>query len=369
MNMLWTLDQDWLFDPNPARRYVARGLYSEVEDLPILGPHGHVPPALLVDPDATLGTSAELFIIPDHYVFWMLYSQGVPMEDLGVPTVNGTLVEEDHRRVRQRFCENFHLSRHPHRTLALLRANRRLRRRGETRRGERAEDLRPPPGKAGGPRVHAALALRRLRRRGLVYDGHPGASRGAASGRLGRQGASHFQARRRARPLHGRLAPQHRPPLAGLRHRRRRLWLLPRCPAGAAFVLQGDGRPRHGPQRDALHRAPAGSEVEGIFARALGGRAGGEDAARFTAHMLLEMAHMNVEDGLAMQLHAGSLRNHNTAVHGRFGLDAGADIPIAADWTRGLQAILDERGNDPRFRLIIFGLEGAAYSRELALLA
>src|SRR5215211_8839101 len=70
-----------------------------------------------------------------------------------------------------------------------------------------------------------------------------------------------------------------------------------------------------------------------------------------------------------MQLHAGSLRNHNTAVHGRFGLDAGADIPIAVDWTRGLQAILDERGNDPRFRLIIFGLDGAAYSRELAPLA
>jgi glucuronate isomerase len=109
--------------------------------------------------------------------------------------------------------------------------------------------------------------------------------------------------------------------------------------------------------------------VEGIFARVLSGAASGEDATRFTANMLLEMADMSVEDGLVMQLHAGSFRNHDTAVHRRFGLDAGADIPIAADWTRGLRALLGERGNDPRFRLVVFGLDEAAYSRELAPLA
>jgi glucuronate isomerase len=111
MSKPWKLDPDRLFDPNPARRSLARSLYTEVEDLPIVGPHGHVPPALLADPDATLGTPAELFIIPDHYVFRMLYSQGVPLEDLGVPTVDDTPVETDHRRVWQRFCENFHLFR------------------------------------------------------------------------------------------------------------------------------------------------------------------------------------------------------------------------------------------------------------------
>ena len=90
---------DRLFDPNPARRSAARSpLYEEVEDLPIVGPHGHVPPKLLADPGATLGTPAELFVIPDHYVFRMLYSQGVPLEDLGVPTSDGTPFETDHRR-------------------------------------------------------------------------------------------------------------------------------------------------------------------------------------------------------------------------------------------------------------------------------
>jgi glucuronate isomerase len=111
MSKPWTLDPDRLLDPNPARRSLGRRFYAEVEDLPIVGPHGHVPPALLADQGATLGTPTELFFIPDHYLFRMLYSQGVPMEDLGVPTVDGTPVETDHRRVWHRFCENFHLFR------------------------------------------------------------------------------------------------------------------------------------------------------------------------------------------------------------------------------------------------------------------
>jgi glucuronate isomerase len=110
-------------------------------------------------------------------------------------------------------------------------------------------------------------------------------------------------------------------------------------------------------------------EAQEIFARALSGTANAKDGVRFTAHVLMEMARMSVEDGLVMQLHAGSLRNHNRAVNRRFGPDAGADIPIAADWTRGLRALLEEWGNDPSFRLVVFGLDEAAYSRELAPLA
>ena len=107
----WTLDSDRLFSPEPSRRAAARTLYAGVKNLPLVCPHGHVPPALLAKPDATLGTPADLFIIPDHYVFRMLYSRGVPMEELGVPTSDGTPVETDHRRVWQRFCEYFHLFR------------------------------------------------------------------------------------------------------------------------------------------------------------------------------------------------------------------------------------------------------------------
>ena len=99
----WTLNPDRLLAPDPSRRSAARELYDAVKDLPLVCPHGHVPPALLAEQVATLGTPAELFVIPDHYVFRMLYSQGVPMEDLGVQTLDGTPVETDHRRIWQRF--------------------------------------------------------------------------------------------------------------------------------------------------------------------------------------------------------------------------------------------------------------------------
>ena len=73
-----------------------------------------------------------------------------------------------------------------------------------------------------------------------------------------------------------------------------------------------------------------GGLVRAIFARALGGKAGGDDAARFTAHMLMEFARMSVDDGLVMQMHVGSFRDH----------DAGADIPVATEWTRNLRPLL-----------------------------
>src|SRR5207249_3535405 len=102
----WALSPDRCFDADPARRAIARALYDSVKDLPLVSPHGHVPPALLADPAARLGTPAELFIIPDHYVFRMLYSQALALEDLGVPRRDGGPVETDHRRIWQRFAEH-----------------------------------------------------------------------------------------------------------------------------------------------------------------------------------------------------------------------------------------------------------------------
>lgn len=105
----WRMAGDRLFDP--SRRSVAREIYDSVKDLPLVCPHGHVSPALLADPDASLGSPANLFVIPDHYVFRMLFSRGIPMEDLGVAALDGTSVELDHRRIWQRFYDNFHLFR------------------------------------------------------------------------------------------------------------------------------------------------------------------------------------------------------------------------------------------------------------------
>ena len=111
------------------------------------------------------------------------------------------------------------------------------------------------------------------------------------------------------------------------------------------------------------------SEAETIFQRALDGTATADDAKRFTGHMLMEMARMSIEDGLVMQIHVGSYRNHNTTVFNRFGADKGCDIPISSEFTRNLHPLLNKYGNDPRLTLIIFTLDEDSYARELAPLA
>ncbi len=110
-------------------------------------------------------------------------------------------------------------------------------------------------------------------------------------------------------------------------------------------------------------------EVEAIYQRALRREAGEADAERFAAHMLCELARMSVEDGLVMQLHSGSLRNHNPLIFQGFGPDRGFDIPLAAEYTRNLRPLLDRFGNNPELTLILFTLDESTYSRELAPLA
>lgn len=110
-------------------------------------------------------------------------------------------------------------------------------------------------------------------------------------------------------------------------------------------------------------------EAERIFQLALRGRAGKAEAGQFTAHMIMEMARMSIEDGLVMQLHPGALRNHNAKIYQRFGPDKGCDIPVQTEYTRNLQPLLNKYGNDPRLTLVVFTLDEATYARELAPLA
>jgi glucuronate isomerase len=111
------------------------------------------------------------------------------------------------------------------------------------------------------------------------------------------------------------------------------------------------------------------ADAEAIFQRALLGQLQGLDASMFTAHMLMQMARMSCEDGLVMQFHPGSLRNHNDVVFNKFGFDKGCDIPLATEYTRSLKPLLNKYGNDPRLTLILFTLDETCFSRELAPLA
>jgi glucuronate isomerase len=111
------------------------------------------------------------------------------------------------------------------------------------------------------------------------------------------------------------------------------------------------------------------ADAQVIFRLALVGHVSQTDAMRFTSHMLVEMARMSCEDGLVMQLHPGSLRNHSPEIYQRFGRDKGYDIPVQTEYTRSLRPMLAEFGADPRFALILFTLDETAYARELAPLA
>jgi len=111
------------------------------------------------------------------------------------------------------------------------------------------------------------------------------------------------------------------------------------------------------------------ADADVIFQRALNGDATAGDAVQFSGHMLMEMARMSVEDGLVMQVHPGSFRNHNASVYQKFGADKGADIPVTIEYTRNLRPLLNKYGNDPHLTLILFTLDETTYARELAPLA
>ena len=370
----WTLSPDRAFDADPARRGMARELYATVTDLPVVSPHGHVPPALLAGPAARLGTPADLFIIPDHYVFRMLYSQGVALEDLGVPTRDGTPVETDPRRIWQRFAEHFYLFRGTPTGLwladelvNLFGVDERLT--GES--GQRIYDHLEA--QLARPEFTPRALLDRFRLT-LLCTTDAATDTLDAHRRLHAEGFDYIRPTFRPDAVVNIAGPAWREQIAALSA------VSGIDVAGYASYIQALEQRRtvfkelgalatdHGVLTP--YTAPLSVQEAGaIFARALQGQAGADDAARFTGHMLIEFARMSAEDGLVMQLHAGSLRDHNTVLYARFGPDKGADIPVATEWTRNLQPLLDAYGSDPRFRLVVFTLDESTYSRELAPLA
>ena len=365
--------------PDPAQRRVARELYDGVAGLPIVSPHGHVDPRLLADPAATFGTPTELFLIPDHYILRMLYSQGIPMEALGVRPSGGrsssNAVEADHRRAWQLFADNVHLFRATPSGVWL------------------ADGLRGVFG------VEKPLSGKNA---GAVYDelseklGRPEFRPRALFERFGVEtlcttddAADPLDSHRaiRASGWAGDVRPTFRPDgvinllAPGWRDRLNALAaavgreinstaaLIAALEERRAFFRSmGAVATDHGVET-AYTESLGEAEADAILARALRGRATPDDARRFCGHMLIELARMSAEDGLVMQLHVGSLRNHNPAVFELFGADKGADIPVAVEFTRSLKPLLDRFGNDSRLRLILFTLDETTYGRELAPLA
>ncbi|MBI4583358.1 MAG: glucuronate isomerase [Planctomycetes bacterium] len=368
------LHPDRGFDPNPAVRDLARSLYQRVRNLPLVCPHGHVEPRLLAE-NAPFPDPAELIIIPDHYVCRMLYSQGIPLEKLGIARRDGQPAEADRRKIWQLFGEHFHLFRGTPTSAWLKHELEEVFGVAEPLNGRTAQRLYDQVAeKLARPEFRPRALFERFRIEVLCTTD-------AATDPL-----SHHQVIRQS-GWKGRVLPTFRPDrVTDLLHPAwrteiARLGELAGREIGSypTFIAALESRRQffrsmgatatdHGVFSPHTHElAPA--EAESLFQRALSGQASESDAARFTAHMLMEMARLSCDDGLVMQLHPGSFRNHNRAIHEAFGPDQGGDIPVAAEFTRSLHELLNKYGNHPNFRLVLFTLDESTYSRELAPLA
>lgn len=368
------LNPDRYFSPIPAVRDIARELYGPASQYPLVCPHGHVDPKLLAV-DEPFPDPATLIVIPDHYVVRMLYSQGVPMESLGIPRLDGGPTERDPRKIWQLFGDHFHLFRGTPSGAWLTDEFEGVFGISETLSSASAMRLYD--------RIEACLARPEFRPRALFerFNIEVLCTTDAATDTLDWHRAI------RESGWTGQVRPTFRPDLAiNFLHPQWRAEIDrltaqtgERATTYAGYLKALEARRAYFKQMGATatdHAAEtpyttqlSTEEASALFERALAGDATTDDLRRFTGHMLVEMARMSVDDGLVMQLHPGSDRNHNRVVFERFGPDRGCDIPLATEYTRNLRSLLNRFGNDPRLTLVLFTLDETTYSRELAPLA
>ncbi|UCC52846.1 MAG: glucuronate isomerase [Anaerolineaceae bacterium] len=369
------LAEDRYFDPDPGQKKVALELYRSIATLPLVCPHGHVDPRLFAEDDFRFENPAALLIIPDHYIYRMLYSQGISLEDLGIPRQDGGEVESDPRRIWQIFAEHFNLFRGTPTGMWLAEEMFEVLGVIEKLTGESAQAVYD--------QIEAKLQEPQFNPRRLYeqFNIEVLCTTDAATDTL-----EYHQAIRDS-GWQGRILPTFRPDavvnidmlswrqhidalsdVSGITVRDYATFIQALESRRAFFKEMGATATDHAalsPYTTVL----SSHEAEAILQRAFKGDATAQDAMRFTGHMLIEMARMSVEDGLVMQLHPGSYRNHNRVVFERFGLDKGADIPLPTEYTRNLQPLLARFGSEKRFDLILFTLDETTYGRELAPLA
>jgi glucuronate isomerase len=357
-----------LFPADPSVRSLARELYAEVAGLPIVSPHGHTDPAWFAR-NEPFGNATELLLRPDHYLFRMLYSQGVALEELGVGG------DADPRAAWRILAERYHL-------------------------------FRGTPSRIWLDWVFAEVFGLDVRLEGetadLYYDTitealqRPEFLPRALFERFGIEVIAttespldtleHHKAIRES-GWGGRVITAYRPDpvidpefegfqanldrLSQMTGEDCRTWqgyLDAHRQRRAFFAEMGATSTDHGHPTARTADLSAG-EAEALFGKVVSGSFSAEDAELFRAQMLTEMAAMSLDDGLVMQIHPGSFRNHNGRLFERVGRDKGADIPMRTDYVHALKPLLDRFGNERDFTLILFTLDESAYARELAPLA
>ncbi len=365
---------DLLFPAEPRLRAVARDLYAGVKDLPIVSPHGHTDPRWFAL-DEPFPDPAQLLVVPDHYIFRMLFSQGVRLEDLGVPTLDGVPVETDGRKIWRHFAAHYHLFRGTPTRIWLDYTFERL--------FGIEEPLSAATADAHYDGIAALLATDAYRPRALFkrFNIEAIATTEGALDDL------RWHRMIRDSAWDGRVVTAYRPDAVvdpdfeGFAANLERLGEITGCDTGtwagyldahrqrrAYFKEFGATSSDHGhPTAETANLDPA--DAAALFARVRGGKAEESDRRQFRAQMLTEMARMSLDDGLVLQIHPGSWRNHSAAVMRKFGRDKGFDIPTATDYVSALKPLLDAVGLDTRLSVIVFTLDETSYARELAPLA
>jgi glucuronate isomerase len=357
------------------QRSVAREIYNETKGLPLICMHGHVEPEVFAD-DSPFADPAQLLIVPDHYVFRMLASQGIEPARLGLPRLDGGPVETDSRKIWRTFCENWKLFRGTpsrywleHELVEVF-----------------GVDLVPSAETADAiyDQIAAAVADPGFRPRALLdrFQIEIISTTDSATSDL------RHHAKLAADGLGERIPPTFRPD--ALAYLDRSTW---RDDVGELAKVSGVDTSTYDGFLDALRSrrvafVEAGaratdhghlladttpleaSTARDLYSRILDGEESSEaEVDAFAANMLYRMAEMSCEDGLVMQIHPGVLRNHSSAIYETYGLDKGYDIPVQTEFTRALRPMLDRFGTDPRFRAILFTVDETVYSRELAPIA
>lgn len=369
-----TLHPDRLFPADPETRGIARGLYAQVASLPIVSPHGHIDPQWFAE-DEPFSNPTELLVKPDHYLFRMLYSQGVSLEALGLVAHGDSGPAIDPRESWRLFAQHYYLFRGtPSRTwLDWVFAE------------AFGIDVQLESATADHyyDRIAESLATPEFRPRALFerYNIEVIATTESPLDSLAHHTAI------RTSGWGGRVITSYRPDpvvdpefegfLKNLQvlseltgedalsydgylaaHRKRR----------AFFASLGATSTDHGHPTAATADLSA-SEARELFTRITRVEVTPADAELFRAHMLTVMAGMSLDDGLVMQIHPGAFRNHNPTLFACFGRDKGADIPVSTEYVRALRPLLAKYGNERDLTIILFTLDETAYARELAPLA
>jgi glucuronate isomerase len=368
------LHPDRFFDPDAIVRQIARDLYQEIKDLPIISPHGHVEAQLFAE-NKSFPDPAHLIIVPDHYVFRMIYSQGIALEDLGLPTLDGTFYETDGSKIWQLFCDHFHLFAGTPSGIWLKHAF------------ESVFAIDEQINSGNAMKIYEQLSFKLNQPEFLpraLYDTFNievlSTTNGAADTLDAHKALKESE-------WHGNIIPCLRPDdvtnltlkdwrgninnlsqITGIDITSFHGYIMALEKQRQFFKSMGAVSTDHGIDEPYTHELN-GREADAILQKALQGKASSEDARVFTAHMMMEMARMSIEDGLIMQLHPGCYRNHNQTLFDRFGADKGADIPMRTEFTQNLKELLNKYGNHPAFTFIVFTLDESTYSRELAPLA